>query len=380
MEYSKAFMDRVQLFRDAVNFKHTSKAPHLAQFYTWKIHDSEFSFKEALTDSKKMSKVVCDFVQRYDFDAHSDLGTRNPLNLANAMGEGSSYIFDENSEGLNVVDMMFIEPEDYKLCAKDVDAFYKEMFKRKYPHGDSLKVLNAMNELMAFGQYTNKITDIVTKTYERPLLKAMKAAVLVPIENFNSAGRGIKGISLDMRRHEEDLLAALNALFEARTLPQIQGIVNSDTSAFAIDAYTALLAYAVMTPAQFEKFYWIHLKPYADAMQECGKQLYAYCESSMLRFKDFFADYPKGVICIHPETDSVFDVRASLPNAAIAGGMPTYTLGRSTPQDCVDTAKRIIDTMGDGFIFSQDKMISFKNDCNRENLLAVCNFVKDYRI
>ena len=380
MEYSKAYMDRVQLFRDAIDFKHTDKVPHLAQFYTWKIHDSEFSFKEALYDSKKMTKLVCDFVQRYDFDAHADLGTRNPMRLVDAMGEGSCYIFDEKSEGINVVDMVFMEPEDYKLCTQDVDKFFIELFKRKYPHGDALKVLGALQELVNFGRYSTGIKETVAKKYDRPLLFAMNAALLMPIETFNSSGRGIKGISLDMRRHADDMLEALNALFKARTLPQIQGVVKDDTSAFAIDAYTALLAYAVMTPKQFETFYWVHLKQYVDAMKDCGKQLYFYCESSMLRFKDFFADYPKGVICIHPETDSIFDVRAALPDAAVAGGMPTYTLGRSTPEDCVNTAKQAIDTMGEGFIFSQDKMISFKNDCKRENLLAVCDFVKNYKI
>ena len=380
MQYSQAYKDRVQLFRDAINFKHTVKAPHLAQFYTWKIHDSEFSFKEALYDGKKMTKLVCDFVERYDFDAHADLGTRNPMKLAEGMGEGSCYIFDPDSEGINVVDMVFMDPEDYKLCAQDVDKFFMELFKRKYPHGDSLKVLNSMNELIAFGQYSTKIAETVAKKYDRPLLFSMFAAFLMPIETFNSSGRGIKGISIDMRRHADDLLAATNALFDARTKYQIQAVVDGDTTGFAIDAYTALLAYAVMTPVQFEKFYWVHLKQYVDAMKECGKQLYFYCESSMLRFKDFFADYDKGIICIHPETDTVYEVREALSNAAVAGGMPTYTLGRGTPEKCVETAKQLIDTMGDGYIFSQDKMISFKNDCNRENLLAVCDFVKNYKI
>ena len=380
MTYSEEYMKRVQLFRDAINFKHTEKAPHLAQFYTWKIHDSKYRFKEALYSDKIMTEVVLDFVKRYDFDAHADLGTRNPMKLSEGMGEGSCYIFDPESEGINVVDKVFMEPEDYKLCAENVDDFFFELFKRKYPHGNAEKMLNAMNELMAFGQYTNKITNTVAKKYDRPLLFAMMSALLMPIETFNSSGRGIKGISLDMRRNADDLIAATDALFEARTKGAIQAVVDGDTTAFAIDAYSALLAYAVMTPAQFERFYWRHLKHYCDAMHDCKKQLYLYCESSMIRFKDFFADYPKGDLVIHPETDTVYEVREALPNVAIAGGMPTYTLGRSTPEDCVATAKKIIDDMGEGFIFSQDKMVSFKNDCNRENLLAVCDFVKNYKL
>lgn len=380
MAYSKEYMDHVQLFRDAIHYKHTAKAPHLAQIYTWKINDSEYSYKQALYDSKIMTKIVTDFVERYEFDAHADLGTRNPMNLCESMGEGSCYIFDEKAESINVVDKVFMEPEDYKLCAENVDKFFHELFKRKYPNANSLTVLNGLNQLISFGQYSTKIAKTVADKYNRPVLFAMTAALLMPIETFNSSGRGIKGISVDMRRSKEDLRAAIDALFEARTKAQIAAVVNDDTSFFAIDAYSALLAYAVMTPAQFDQFYWPHLKQYVDAMKNCGKQLYLYCESSMLRFKDFFADYERGTLCIHPETDSVYDVRAALPNVAIAGGMPTYMLGRGTPEECVATAKKLIDDLGEGFIFSQDKMISFKNDCNRENLLAVCDFVKNYKL
>ena len=33
-----------------------------------------------------------------------------------------------------------------------------------------------------------------------------------------------------------------------------------------------------------------------------------------------------------------------------------------------------------GFIFSENKMLSFRGDAKAENLLAVCSFVRDYRI
>lgn len=59
--------------------------------------------------------------------------------------------------------------------------------------------------------------------------------------------------------------------------------------------------------------------------------------------------------------------------------MKTELLGKGTPQECVDYAKRLVDEMGSGYIFSQDKMISFKFDCQRENLLAVNDFLRNYK-
>lgn len=40
--------------------------------------------------------------------------------------------------------------------------------------------------------------------------------------------------------------------------------------------------------------------------------------------------------------------------------------------------KKLIDELGNGFIFSQNKMVSFRNDCTRENLLAVNEFIRNY--
>jgi hypothetical protein len=78
------------------------------------------------------------------------------------------------------------------------------------------------------------------------------------------------------------------------------------------------------------------------------------------------------------EQDDIFEMRKKLPNVALAGGMKTSLLGYGTKEECVDYAKKLIDTLGEGFILSQDKMISFRNDIKRENLLAVHEFVRNY--
>ena len=63
------------------------------------------------------------------------------------------------------------------------------------------------------------------------------------------------------------------------------------------------------------------------------------------------------------------------------GGMPNVLLGTGTVQECLDLAKKCCDELGrdGGFIMSQDKLGSFRIDGKRENLKAVCDFVRDYR-
>ena len=57
-------------------------------------------------------------------------------------------------------------------------------------------------------------------------------------------------------------------------------------------------------------------------------------------------------------------------------------LANGTPEECVAYAKRLCDELGKegGFIFSEGKMLSYRNDANRENYKAVCDFVSSYRL
>ena len=47
-----------------------------------------------------------------------------------------------------------------------------------------------------------------------------------------------------------------------------------------------------------------------------------------------------------------------------------------------DAVQHIFDELGKdgGFILCQDKMVSFRNDAKAENVKAVCDFVREYRV
>ena len=372
--YSENYLERVKLFKDAIAFKRPSRTPNMSNFFTWKICDSDYSFRDAIYDYKTMEKIVIDFHNRYDFDAYMDLGTRNPIRVTDALG-GGSHRLNEEETGINVVDDVLIQPEEYEDFAKDPIAFSKICFARKYPKVNSMMMMQALGEYMAFGQYAGTITKKMANEYERPSVFDMPGAVLCPTEFFTNGVRGLKGLSIDMRRHKDALKAALDAYFETYIWPNFIKRTQMDSSTYVVDFYTALLSYSIMSPKQFEEFYWPYLKRMIDAIAAADKTMLIFCESTMLRFKDFFQEMPKGNIVIQMELDDVFDVRREIPDLCICGGLTTDLLGRGTPQQCVDMTKRLIEDMGEGFILSQNRMMSFKNDCQRENLLAVNKYI-----
>ena len=150
---------------------------------------------------------------------------------------------------------------------------------------------------------------------------------------------------------------------------------------YCFDASIMMLAQNILNPKQVERFYWPSLKKLLDAYMQAGQSVRIFTEGSILRYADYFKDYPKGLLTFHLEQDDPFELRKALPNVCIMGGMTTDLLSKASEEECVAYAKRLCDELGaeGGFIMSENKMLSFPNDARSENLSAVCNFVRDYR-
>ena len=70
---------RVQLFRDAANFKKTERIPHFANVVTWKVFDAGYTLDQAMTNFDILEESVVKFLDRYPVDGLMDVGIRNQL-------------------------------------------------------------------------------------------------------------------------------------------------------------------------------------------------------------------------------------------------------------------------------------------------------------
>ncbi len=57
--------ERISLFRDASNFKHVDRIPHLGCVVTWKILAAGYTLTEAMTDFDILEKSVRYFLDKY---------------------------------------------------------------------------------------------------------------------------------------------------------------------------------------------------------------------------------------------------------------------------------------------------------------------------
>ncbi|MBR0481297.1 MAG: hypothetical protein IJJ48_02365 [Firmicutes bacterium] len=377
MMFSKEFNEKVQMFKDASFFKHTPVTPNLSNDYTWKVLDSGYPVKKAYYDSKVMDKIVCENHERYRFDAYLDLGTRNHFPQMDALG-GGSYTLNEETGGINVTDAPTMTADDYDAFAENPMKWLNILFQRKFPDLTTDQFVKATMAFLQASGFQKNIEEKFANKYNTPTMVSTSTNVSSPFEAFHSSFRGIAGISLDMRRCPDKLDNAIQAYWKGVSLGSLQRAVGNHEHSYISDVYIGLIAHAIMNGKQFDRFYWPYLKEIFDACTNTGSMAYIYVESTVARFADHFADIPVGNAMMHLELDDLFEMRKLLPKMPLVGGLTTDMLGTADPDTCVDCAKKLIDEMGDGYVISQNKMLSFRNDCRRENLIAVNDFVRNY--
>lgn len=181
-------------------------------------------------------------------------------------------------------------------------------------------------------------------------------------------------------RRVPDKILEFNAAMEPSYLQTTRAVLDQPKDKYVCDLYTALLMHSIMSPKQFDKFYFTTLRKVIDMLVETDSSMYIFVEAEFMRIADFFKDVEGGHLVVHVENDDIFEVRKTVPNICLAGGMPVDLLGNTTPSECSDYAKKLCDTLGStGYIFSQNKMMSFRYDGKRENMMAVQDYVLNYR-
>jgi hypothetical protein len=378
MDAKELFNERTELFENVFQFKKNKRVPMLANFFTWKMLDAGYNLHDALYDYSILEKVNDEFHQRYQFDAYFDLGVRNPMLVTQALGGGFHKI-DDAGEAVVIDDHHLLEGDEYREYAQDPMKFYwAKAFKRYCKPGITMAELeNATKEFRSYIEFAGKANDKCKNEYGA-LISYMVTAQ-PPFEVLFNQYRGIRELALDVRKRKGELKEAMEALYARETESILNGSLNTDSTGFITLFGIGLLAHSILSVDQFGELYWPYLKKILDTVIANKKRLFIMCESTMLRFAEFFQDIPKGVAIVQIEQDDIFELRKRLPNLVLAGGMPTDLLGYGSKQECIDYAKKLIDTLGDGFVFGQNKMMSYRNDAKRENLIAVNDFVRNYQ-
>ena len=380
--------ERVKLFRDAANFIKTERIPQFSSAVTWKVFDAGHTLDEAMTDFKVMEECVRHFLDNYNADAILDIGIRNQFNVTEAFGPGGYYYYTPDVVGIK--DHAHCTPDTLEEYLDDPQKYiWEKLLPAKYGEEWNNKTVDVrkktFKEYMAYTKFIPHMNG-VTKEYGIPSMapnNPMTGTIEFGIEALEANLLGIKQLSIAMRRSPDKIESFIKRWDAEHIDPLIEKIKAGDGAnyKYCFDASVMMLAQNIMNTKQFERFYWPSLKKLLDAYAEKEMNIRVFCEGSMARVLDYFADYPKGVLTFHLEQDDPFVVREKLPNVCIMGGMTTDMLSTATPDECVAYTERLCKELGaeGGYIYSENKMLSYRNDAKRENMAAVSEFLKNYR-
>ena len=380
--------ERAKLFRDQSSFVRTERIPHFASAVTWKIFDAGHTIDEAITDHKVMEECVRHFLDRYYVDGIIDTGIRNQFEVMEAFGSDGYYYY--TPEVVGVHDHHYCKVGELMEYLEDpVKYAWTKILPEKYGEEWGKKSLDTWKKTFKeYISYTMFVIHMagVSGSYGIPVTapnSPSKGSIGFGIEVLMANLIGMIEVSLALRRDGDVIEEFVKAFDKEHIDPVVEKALagKGPDPKYCWDASTMMLVHNILGPAQFERFYYPSLKKLYDAYEQKDMHVRVFSEGKILGFKDYFRDYKKGTLTFHVEQDDPYVFRKELPNVAMMGGLSTVLLAEGSKEECVKEARRLCDELGDGgLIISENKMLSYRNDCNGENYLAVCDFLKDYRV
>jgi hypothetical protein len=380
--------ERKEIITDVVRQKKKPKrVPIMSQTRAWPILDSGNKLVSVLKNFDLMFDIMDKFQARYQFDCHMDPGLRFPYKVYEAMGF-SPYIFDEERETIEYIDRsLLLEGEYPVLIEKGVFKFFFEnAFARRFQLTNTEDAIKTIAKATKAQRETLQFQGrILQNQIEKHGVPTIKSGVYLghPMDALFGSVRGIKGLSIDLRRNDAYLLKALEVIDNGSCeagCKAAEKYEDKDYEIFSMN--TTMTTHTILSSKQFEKYYWPFLKKFVDVVAKTDKIGMIFAQGSMEHVIDYFREIPKGHFLLVVELSDIHKLRKELPNLSFAGGYPTHLLGHGTKQECIDCAKKIIDEIGnDGrLIITTDKMLAFRNDARGSNLEAVNNFIREYGV
>lgn len=377
--------ERIEMFRDAIAFRTPRRIPMFANNSTWHLIDDGISFNDALHDWNVMFRSCCNYIERYGFDCYKSPGGRNPVRVTEAMDANDYNITDCT---MNAEDRISIAPKDYdEFLANPQKYIWEKAFPARAKACATAevweKIKQAAIEVLAFREYNDRMARAMYDAYDVPKEARYVAPTRSGFNQILSHYRGIKQAALDLRRNYSQLKEHC-ALLEAGSLETIEKLCQIDepNPNAAFDFSSGMNEQSILNRKQFEDLLWPFYGKYFELLARYGKTTTFTVQADMLRFADLFQDVKQGTVAMGHETDDAYDIRKQLPNICIMGGMTLEYLSKKTPEECVDYGKRLIDDLGrdGGFIMSTSRILTYRNDCNRDNQLALNEFVRNYTL
>jgi hypothetical protein len=205
-----------------------------------------------------------------------------------------------------------------------------------------------------------------------------RSITFTPFDTISDRLRGMRGIMLDMYRCPDKLLEACDRVMEwwisvaTPAVPDERG--NTQRAGMPLHRGSD----GFMSDAQFEKFYWPHLKQAIEKDVELGYIAAPFWEGIWDNRLEYLLDLPRGKVIFHCEKTDIFKAKKVLGgHMCIQGGVPPTLLQVGSPQDVEEHCKKLIKVVGKGggYIMGVGSALDYAKP---ENVKAMMDSVKKY--
>ena len=315
-------------------------------------------------------------------------GTSNmiPFDAIAKLGEGvytlqEKGIMTKGSAGVTM------SPEEYPDLIKDpYDFLLSTAMPRKFNLIQSMsreeyaKTLRAVLLLTgAFEIYDKTTIQIIEKYYQTPVVA--KACMMIPQCIILDYLRDFAGISRDIRRQPEDVLAASNAMLDV-ILPALVPQGKPGKDGFS-NVFIPLHLPTFLRPDDYKNYYQPTFKYVTQYLLDKGYNVVYFMEADWTPYLDYLQELPDGNITCIFEVGDLVEIKKKVGNkVTVMGGMTTELLKTGTIQQNVDRAKWCLDNLAPGgnYIYGTDINLVYKDDAKIENLIAATQYVHEYGV
>jgi uroporphyrinogen-III decarboxylase len=198
-----------------------------------------------------------------------------------------------------------------------------------------------------------------------------------PYDHIADFMRGSKGAMLDMFRHKDKLLAAI----ETAGKVLIRGVVE-EAQAIGHPYVSMPLHWGLdgfMSPVQFNTFYWPALRKIVLHLIENGLVPVLMWEGTCTSRLETIGDIPRGKAVYWFERTDMFKAKEILGDVVcLRGNVPSSLLNTGTPDEVDEYCKQLIQKVGKGGGLILDGAASIPDEAKSENVKAMAESARKY--
>jgi hypothetical protein len=198
----------------------------------------------------------------------------------------------------------------------------------------------------------------------------------VPFDTLGDVFRGTKAIMMDLYRRPDKVMAACEKLLPIMIDSAVASVKRTGVPRVFIPLHKGLDGF--LSPQQFSKFYWPHMKELLDALIREGITPWVFAEGACNTRLESFREVPPGKVIYHFESTDIFKAKEVMRDrCCIRGNVPGSILAVGTPDDVRAYCKKLIDVcaVDGGFIMDAACPLA---EAKPENVQAMYDFTREY--